>query len=1087
MENNSIAIPRIGMSCMIRNRLAVILDVRIFFGRKQQQYLVKVSYKDNYFPASEELLWNIEPSAKLLEPAALPAVSTNFMPLREFDAMIQACRWSTGLPFIDVESTESSSRHPLSSPFYGAVEPDDYQLVPLLKALRMPRVNLMIADDVGLGKTIEAGLIVNELLIRRRINRVLILCPAALRIQWKDEMQSKFSLPFEIIDQQSTVRLKKDVGLDANPWRYHNRAIASYHYLKQALILEQFRNAIESKVDSPKLPWDMLIVDEVHNLMPSPFGKDSDLCKMLRQIVPLFEHKIFLTATPHNGNTLSFSGLLEMLDPVRFRRTDTLSPSERERVQQVVIRRLKRDINARSNPPKFCTRMEPEALSLDDDFSASEAELQLIFAVEDFKHAVRGAISSASKTKQLAGCFAIEILGKRLLSCPMTFIESWKRCKASLTSAETIDDAEISQLKRSLDEEITDDKEAQQWNNAAASKVGAWLRAFTETLSNEISEIDKAVQKLGIDISKDLVTQKPKHDARFARLVRLIEEKLKNDNEWRSDERLVIFTEYKTTQDYLLLRLTEHFNDKDHSRILILYGGMDDAEREVVKSRFNDENDPVRILLATDAASEGLNLQETARYLLHFDCPWNPARLEQRNGRLDRHGQARDVYIFHFTSTTASDLQFLSTMIKKVNTIREDLGTTGELFDRAVQSRLIHGNAEESVLHAMDDTINKISHTFPGEVDASIRDIDADMAEKQLAAFAAELDLDNDSRYNVLATAMSQYVEPMDEDGCFRILRPDLSGWKETIDESVRVPQKGSRIGGMPKLTFSIDPFLVDKGGRKVFRNLPGVLMLHLGHPLMRKACSVLTRRRYPGRSAVSRLAASYGNIPAGSEALVWIHFEEMAVNKLREAFHYWVRSVCFPVKNGKLADALPHIPAIKARRKAKSIKQEDWDTAEEIYSDMVPDLRAYLLEYQKKLQKAVLAQLALDQQGALKDENTRFQSREAELSSLIREKTIASKRKELENLEKRLQELPLLLFQEYAKLEEAEINRRKAALEQELKNDQGHYEELRLQLQRERQRITRYLLPNRYTLDGDVQIYPLAVEIVLPRKGAEK
>ncbi len=514
---------------------------------------------------------------------------------------------------------------------------------------------------------------------------------------------------------------------------------------------------------------------------------------------------------------------------------------------------------------------------------------------------------------------------------------------------------------------------------------------------------------------------------------------------------------------------------------------MEDEEREVVKARFNDENDPVRILLATDAASEGLNLQETARYLLHFDCPWNPSRLEQRNGRLDRHGQARDVYIFHFTSTTASDLQFLSTMIKKVNTIREDLGATGELFDRAVQSRLIHGNDEKSVLSAMDDTIDKISNLFPGDVDASIRDIDADEAEKQLAAFAAELDLDNDSRHNVLTTAMSQYVEPMGEDGCFRILKPDLSGWKETIDETVRISRKGSNIGGMPKLTFSIDPFLVEKSGRKVFRNLPGVLMLHLGHPLMQKACSVLTRRRYPGRSAVSRLTASYGEIPAECEALAWIHFEEMAVNKLRETFHYWVRSVCFPVKNGKLADALPHLPAAKARRKTESIRQDNWDAAEEIYSDITSELRTFLFEHQKKLQKSVLAQLGIDQQAALKDENARFQSREAELSTLIREKTIASKRKELENLESRLQELPSLLFQEFAKQEEAEINRRKAVLEQELKNDQGHYEELRVQLQRERERITKYLLPNRYTLDGDVQIYPLAVEIVLPRKEVAK
>ncbi len=105
----------------------------------------------------------------------------------------------------------------------------------------------------------------------------------------------------------------------------------------------------------------------------------------------------------------------------------------------------------------------------------------------------------------------------------MTFIESWKRCKASLDSAETVDDTEISQLKRSLDEEVTDDKEAQQWNNAAASKIGAWFRAFTESLSDEIGEIDKAIQELGIDISKDLSEQKPGSDARFTQLVRLRE------------------------------------------------------------------------------------------------------------------------------------------------------------------------------------------------------------------------------------------------------------------------------------------------------------------------------------------------------------------------------------------------------------------------------------------------------------------------------------------------------------------------------------------------------------------------------------
>jgi SNF2 family DNA or RNA helicase len=125
------------------------------------------------------------------------------------------------------------SAYPISSPFHGAVQVEDYQLVPLLKALRMPRVNLLIADDVGLGKTIEAGLILSELLLRRRIQRVLILTPASLRLQWRDEMWDKFSLSFDLVDRSETHNLRKRLGMDANPWRSLSRIITSYHYLRQ--------------------------------------------------------------------------------------------------------------------------------------------------------------------------------------------------------------------------------------------------------------------------------------------------------------------------------------------------------------------------------------------------------------------------------------------------------------------------------------------------------------------------------------------------------------------------------------------------------------------------------------------------------------------------------------------------------------------------------------------------------------------------------------------------------------------------------------------------------------------------------------
>ena len=160
----------------------------------------------------------------------------------------------------------------------------------------MPRVSLLIADDVGLGKTIEAGLILTELLLRRRIRRILVLAPAALRWQWRDELWEKFSLRFEVVDRHQTDRTRRRLGMDANPWRSFDRIVSSYHYLRQPDVREQFLSACHTPEGSPHLPWDLLIVDECHNLMPAPFGKDSELCRTLRLVAPRFEHRLFLSA-----------------------------------------------------------------------------------------------------------------------------------------------------------------------------------------------------------------------------------------------------------------------------------------------------------------------------------------------------------------------------------------------------------------------------------------------------------------------------------------------------------------------------------------------------------------------------------------------------------------------------------------------------------------------------------------------------------------------------------------------------------------------------------------------------------------------
>jgi superfamily II DNA or RNA helicase len=1073
------------MLAVTRNRRGIVSEVRPFGGTHGPlQHLVRLEYKDDLRPERDDLIWELEPAPQLLEPGELPSSRNNPMPAADFDALVRAARWTAINPFIDPDDTGPATRQPISAPFHGAVEIDDFQLVPLLKALRMPRVSLLIADDVGLGKTIEAGLIVSELIIRRRVNRVLILTPASLRIQWRDEMWSKFAMPFDVVDKNSSLKLKRSLGIDANPWRCSNRAIASYHYLRQPDVLEQFLSASRTAEGSAHLPWDLLIVDEVHNLMPAPIGEDSQLCRMLRQIAPLFEHRLFLTATPHNGHTRSFTGLLESLDPVRFTQTDELRPAERERVKQVVIRRLKREINQRTSPPRFCTRKPPQAIVL----SLSPAELALVTAFDGLRSKVRSLVAQASKQRRLAGTFAIEILGKRLLSGPTTFLESWRRCKAGMMEEAAAADEEVLAAEKVVNEDTADDREAQQRESTAAGVVGAWMKPIAADIAAEIDQIDSAAVKLKVKLDQDIVAQDPASDARYKALFDLINSSLRSDGKWLVDERIVVFTEYKTTLDYLLRRLRHDFVDAD--RFLCLFGGMDDPQREQIKQAFNDPENKVRVLVATDAASEGLNLQSTARYLLHYDCPWNPSRLEQRNGRLDRHGQARDVQTYHFASTQHADLHFMDYLIRKVDQIREDLGATGDLFDEATHRRLIEGEDVTAVQQALELGLAKVKTATTVPVDDTIRDGDGsgdDQAQQQLKALAEELDLDGDAAYGTLETALADKVGhpqlgELDNLKRFDLKRPDLPGWKDLIDQSVRLQNPGGTLGPVPKLTFTPEAFMVKVGPRSVFRPRNDTLMLHLAHPIMRKATGSLTRLRFPGPMSVSRWAVRMGPVPKGADALIVLYLEELAVNDLRETFHHWIRTIQFPVNGDTLGPSLPHVPAIKLRKATACRDEVLTAKAAAILDDLQPELRRFINEWRKTMTATLKKQLSIDGEQARKDEDQRYQSRQGEVSSLIAENTLAKLEREIGLLKS--QRSQGLLFASQGDLDA--IDRSIEMRQEELNRRRAHYEEIREQLARERERVVKVLLPNRYALQGEAQVFPVAVEVRFPAGGAQ-
>ena len=1136
------AVPRPGMLATVRNRRGVVAAVEPHDGEAGagRIHLVHLEYTDHQSPRTERLVWEIEgaPSGgegapSLLEPNALPDPAHQPMAAPDFDAMLRAARWTALSPYLDPSGEDRPpgkdrpSHEPLASPFHGGVRIENYQLIPLLKALRMPRVNLLIADDVGLGKTVEAGLVLSELLLRRRIRRVLVLTPASLRRQWSEEMWDKFSLRFEIVDRLSTERLRRRQGMDANPWRSFSRVVASYHYLRQPDVLEQFRAACDnqSREGSPHLPWDLLIVDECHNLMPSPFGKDSELCKMLREVAPRFEHRVFLSATPHNGHTRSFTGLLEMLDPVRFSRTSEMNPGMRRRIDDVVIRRLKRDINAVSigegTGPRFCTRRQPKALAL--DFGPREAGLSAAF--DDFRRAVHESVAGGGSRRRRAGAFAVEIFGKRLLSCPTAFAESWSRAKQGFEDPEAAGDKQLATAERSVRQDTGDDREAQQRQATASTVVGAWLKNFAGDLKAEIRGIEDALAGLGFDLGASaapIVSQGPIADARFDRLLELVEDRLRTEDgvgaddrlgterRFRSDERLVVFTEYKTTLDYVARRLREHYGDE---RVLTLFGaggpgGLDESGREQVKAAFNDPVSAVRILVATDAASEGLNLHRTARYLLHYDCPWNPSRLEQRNGRLDRYGQARDVTVHHFVSDTDPDLRFLDHVVRKADDIREDLGSVNEVFDRAVHRRLVRGEDAADVQAGLDLAVEKArgrasfhgdraatwtangtsDGTSDGTPNGENRDISPDI-------LAAEIDFDPNALRDTLEAAMAEtggrpQLQPASlgcpaggdgngRNGFHRIVKPDLPGWAQVVDDAVRRPGPGGAQGPVPALAFSPEPFIEKRGDLSVFRPRKEALLVHLAHPIMRHALDVLAKQRYTGTGAeASRWTVRCGGVPDGASAAVLLSVEEIGVNQLRETFHRWVRTVVFPVRDGELGPAKSHTSARSLRSTSECGDEADLEQAREILEAVGPALKKWVRDHRLRLGVRLVKQLEADGVAARERERKSYEQRVGEVSALITRGTMDRLGREIERLKGQREQG--LLFDEAEGL--AKLDRSIEEKTKEIERRRSHHDEIREQLQRERERVVNRLLPKRFALaERGTQLFPVAVEVRLP------
>lgn len=1078
-------LPREGMMAVVRNRRAMITGVRPFDAEDGRHHLVEVEYSDGIGAETDQLLWEVEPGTDALEPSALPHVGdTGPMDICEFDAMVRATRWSALTPSLPFSGLDAD-RPPLASPLFGAIHPEAYQLVPVLRALEMPRVALMLADAVGLGKTIQAGMILRELMLRRRIRRVLILCPASLRTQWRDEMMDKFAIPFEIVDRGETLKLQKELGVDANPWHTHERLITSYHYLKQADVLEQFRSAAEPREDS-RLRWDLLIVDEAHNLAPAAsVGADSDVARMLRNIAPWFEHRIFLTATPHNGHTFSFSGLLEALDPVRFTRTSKLNDEDRRRVAETVIRRLKSEINACytavNEPARFSERFVDALPTL--RFGADERALQL--AVRDIQRALKVSLRQAGPQDRNAAMFATEVLQKRLLSGPWAFGQSWLALIEGLTDHDATADAVV-RVQAVQADDTEDDGERESRQRLAERTVGAWLRPWKKNVEAELTRVTELVQAIGVTrvqpgLDPDahaaavaIQAAQVKADVRLRALEALIDAKLRDGQAWRDDERLVVFTEYLATLEYLRARLRLRYGDGNW--LHTLYGGMNYAQRDQIKREFNDPRGPARLLLATDAAGEGLNLQRAGRYLLHWDIPWNPGRMEQRNGRLDRHGQERDVYVFHFDSSDDASMRFMAKVLRKRSQTREDRVVTDEIFADAI---LAHFENDENIAQS-EERLERVINGAQKANAELIDDLPTGAAlpgkedEARLNHLRAELDLSPASIRETLETALAikagrPRLKP-DGQGRDRLVSPVPGLWRDLVEQTLR---ENGADGAMPALVFDPAHYVQRRNGRPVYIPEPDSRLLHLGDAIYHRVLSTFANFRFPGGpTAATRWIVRHGSIPSGADALVLLTLEELAVNELREPCHHWVRTLALPVRGGRLGEPLP---ARAAAEWDAPPTPGDRNIARALWDEVEDEVKKQVRGLQRTLTASLKKRLDTAGKAVLEQEKKRFERRRRELERAMSDNVRNKLLKEREAEEARNRQLEL-----YAEHEQAG-ERKIIDIDVELALRATHYKVVLELLKAEEERMVKQILPGRYALRGEAHVYPVAVEIRTP------
>ena len=652
-----------------------------------------------------EVYWDYEPDRLILEDEGWTNLANEgFDPPRMFAAFLNTLRWNC------VTATDPRL---FQAPFRAGIQIDAYQMEPLRKALQLPRVNLFIADDTGLGKTIEAGLITRELLLRKRAKVMVVATPPSVLEQWKGELEERFGLIFEILDRAYLARMRQERGFGVNPWRTHSRFLISHNLLIDPVYADPLREWLGTL-----LPGSLLVIDEAHHAAPASggrYGIESKFTRAVRDLAGRFEHRLFLSATPHNGHSSSFSTLLELLDPYRFTRGVKVRPKA---LEEVMVRRLKEDIRAVQGgfPKRHVVRISLDGLPED------APELVLSRLLDEYRGLREERLDKSSARARAAAGLLVVGLQQRLLSSIEAFARSLKKHRETVSR----------QWERSQKPDQT---------RAGIRKKGGALFTFSPDANDERSEWtpeeEEALEQAEIEAAdataeagavRDERAEKlwkqeqalldrmqaiaERHrftpDVKTHHLIDWIHQNLcpdlppygqrpgKQEPKWL-DRRVLVFTENREgTKRYLktILEQATEGTDQAEDRIEVIDGLTSSAKRKEIQRRFNTDprKDPLRILLATDAAREGLNFQAHCTDLFHFDLPWNPGRIEQRNGRIDRKLQpADDIYCHYFVLPQRIEDRVLEVLVDKTERIRQELGSLSKVIEDDIERRLREG------------------------------------------------------------------------------------------------------------------------------------------------------------------------------------------------------------------------------------------------------------------------------------------------------------------------------------------------------------------------------------------------------------